>query len=273
VHFASVASLVTMLGFSLTRWFIGHLLWTWRAVLLVCSASWIIEALATLLAKRYLGPARTIERRYAWMFYDLLQLPAQMVVGLMTALMRVAVLAVLALVALPRLDASLYPQWINDLCVFDWLAASYRATLLLHHRENSPMASVFVHLLVEASRQRAASQQTPDPWPKAGSQRLRVANRWRKCALIVTNPMCAVVAVKAVERVPGGREEDQGLSRLPSEKKPKVEELEVEELKLEELKVEELKVELKVESSRQSGSAAGRASLRSSVGASGITNI
>ena len=174
---------------NLTQTLIHWLLVGYSASIITYAVSYLVNYAIIYFAAEYMVPSGTyIRRRYSWMVFDFFQVAIQMVTGLTTAILRLILAIVVLLLALPRMDRSLCPAWFDDLLPLDSVALSYDAVVLIYHRENCPVAIVFVRLLKESSKQRAASQSHGSPSLVSGSTKLRVANRWRKAYTLIRNP-------------------------------------------------------------------------------------
>ena len=151
---------VILFGWQLTQWMLLAFLNSYGRNLLIWGISYLTNYILTYVISFYLCNKRTIKRRHLWMAYDAFQLPVQMVTGLTTAITRVGIAFGIILCALPRMDSSLCPAWVNQIYPLDSLAKSYHAVLLMYHQENNPVAYVACQLLMEAAKKRAASQVT-----------------------------------------------------------------------------------------------------------------
>ena len=174
-----------ILLWSATRLLLAYFIYTFRVAIVTLTVSYVGNYALTFCLSFHIGRSRVIKRRYAWMVFDFLQLFAQSVSGLTTAIVR-ALLALCALiVSLPRHDRSADPAWVDSIYVFDSLAKAYYATLLIYHHHNNPVVNVFAAMIATDMERRAEGTTGYLP---ADSRKLRMRNRWRKATLMLLNP-------------------------------------------------------------------------------------
>ena len=92
------------------------------------------------------------------MVYDVAQSFVSMFTGITTALTRMILAIVMAIVTVPRLDRSAYPAWVSRYLNLDSGLQSYYGVIVQCHTFNNPIAVVFVSHLLEAVRVKRASQ-------------------------------------------------------------------------------------------------------------------
>ena len=105
--------LVLLLAWSLTWdvliWFIK----TYYEQLILFIAPILANIVVKKVVTTRIGPKTVIKRRFAWMFYDLYELLLSCVTGITKALVRFALVMVVTLFSLPRMDVSIFPAWLS----------------------------------------------------------------------------------------------------------------------------------------------------------------
>ena len=116
--------------------------------------------------------------------------PPQVVAGLVKALVRFALVVLVTLFSLPRIDRSPFPAWLEMYLLLDTGSKSYQGVILLYHSYNNPVFRVACWLLQED----AANRADPETAARLGlcsTTRRRISNRWYKAWIMYKNPVIA----------------------------------------------------------------------------------
>ena len=170
---------VLLLAWSLTWdvliWFIK----TYYEQLILFIAPILVNIVVKKVVTKHIGPKTVIKRRFAWMFYDLYELLLSCVTGITKALVRFALVIVVTLFSLPRMDVSIFPAWLDYYIALDSGARAYRtphspttapdafepaftapvrraadSLIVSYHQHNNPLLRVFVWTIQEDAARR-----------------------------------------------------------------------------------------------------------------------
>jgi len=169
------------------------LLWWLRnnvSLLLAIIIPMLIDMLITKIFLMNVTTPKWIKNRYLWAAFDLYKILAQVVAGLVKALVRFALVVLVTLFSLPRIDRSPFPAWLEMYLLLDTGSKSYQGVILLYHSYNNPVFRVACWLLQED----AANRADPETAARLGlcsTTRRRISNRWYKAWIMYKNPVIA----------------------------------------------------------------------------------
>ena len=131
LHTVLCVVIVVCFSWSLTLDLIGWVLTTYWIAILQYAISYVANYAFVYFSAQFMAPNRTIKRLRLWMVFDFVQVAIQMVTGLTNAVLRLGLAIACLFCALPRMDRSLCPPWVDSLMRLDSIALSYDAVVIM----------------------------------------------------------------------------------------------------------------------------------------------
>jgi len=136
----------------------------------------------------FIGKAKVIQRRYAFMAFDAFRIFLTIIVGFTKGLVRFILVIVSTLISLPRMDRSPFPAWVETLLLLDSGSKSYQGMIVMWHQQSNPVLNAFVWIVEAEAAVRRGDHGDPEPLGFASPKKKAVANRWRLALFLLQNP-------------------------------------------------------------------------------------
>jgi len=150
------------------------------------------------LARRLLFKDRhTLKYRYLFMFYDMYELIMTCVAGIMRNVVRMITVGFIALLSLPRIDRSPFPQWVEYYLLLDTGSKSFQGMVKLYHWHNHPVLRVAAWIMQEDAARRRTD---PSKHGLVTSKKRIFANRWWKIWMMLKHPVLATYSSRGEEK-------------------------------------------------------------------------
>eukprot|EP01016_Furgasonia_blochmanni_P046188 TRINITY_DN6619_c0_g1_i1.p1 TRINITY_DN6619_c0_g1~~TRINITY_DN6619_c0_g1_i1.p1 ORF type:complete len:394 (-),score=94.53 TRINITY_DN6619_c0_g1_i1:175-1356(-) len=173
----------------------------------------IIKSILTSLSKKFLcDNVNGIKHRRLWSIYELVMLYVNVGAGISASIMRIVMLSVIGIVGLTRLDASLFPEWLNKYAYLDGGAKSFMGMCFVYHLHNNPVV-ITAALLLRKSLEKWKDLSEED---RAGRiRKMRVVQKLWLGLILTKNPELQGHRKKEIAK----RKEEEANQKLGDSKK------------------------------------------------------